>query len=233
MLLENGVTYRGSIIITHSRWTIDNLGGGMSGIKQKLQDGGFANLTVWDNPSNLPSDWPANQKQDTSGSGETEIWIEGTWNKSSGDYPSSTSDFYVKSYWIQNKSSQPQPQPNIPAVDNNQPPPAYNQPPINTNTSCVYKSQSCDNTPCCEGYTCLQDTSGYWGGGMRCFDLGTDELPPGTNSDKDNVQPITEILPQPEQKQISPWWYALGALLVGGIVTAVGVKAMSSNKSES
>lgn len=94
-----------------------------------------------------------------------------------------------------------------------------NQPIINVyNPTCVTEGMSCENINCCENQSllCQQDTDGYWGGGKRCM----------IQEKSTDVELVNELQQQSKTKS-SSLWYILGSVLVGGVITAVGVKMLS------
>ena len=105
--LENGTTYRGRAIIFYPSLVVTK-----SRVKEELEKQGFANVTVWLDADDLPNDWPSSKKEDTSSWGNTQAWLEASWSRPTGQYPSSGSTFSILDYWIQKRAPQavpPQP----------------------------------------------------------------------------------------------------------------------------
>ena len=208
--LTQGTTYRGRAIIFHYPILVTK-----SAVKSGLEDQGFTNVTVWMDSNELPNNWPSSEKQDTSGSGETGVWLEGTWSQPTGQFQSENSDFSLVDYWIQ---SQPQTYPPIntqpPIVTNNQPPnnqpPStelptnQNNPPINIFPNCASSLMSCTiDSDCCSGLVCLD---GY------C-------APPAQEISVTTVSDISNN----NQKKWN-WAVFIGGLVFGTAVAGFGIK---------
>lgn len=72
--LKKGATYRGRIVVTAPIEILPKH------VVPPLEQAGFAGVTVWFSESALPGDWPDDKKNDVSDFGETQVWLEGTWD---------------------------------------------------------------------------------------------------------------------------------------------------------
>jgi hypothetical protein len=75
MNLQTGKTYRGRMLVTTPVFDVV-----AEQVITELEGVGFKDVKVWFNAKSLPSDWPDDKKQDVSDFGETQVWLEGTWN---------------------------------------------------------------------------------------------------------------------------------------------------------
>lgn len=147
MNLTKGEVYRGRVIISYPSIFVTH-----DKVAEQLRNVGFSPVTVWLDKGDVPWDWPSAQRDDVSGSGETQAWIEGTWNNQSGSYPSSGSKWRVFDYW---QTSQ------------NAPPPVIIDP--NLPNLCGAEGYTCtDDAGCCTGLKCVVDSINKFGGGLRC-----------------------------------------------------------------
>jgi hypothetical protein len=245
--LENGAIYRGRIMIHHSAAVL-SVGGGSSRVKSELEKFGFTNIKVWMDSDELPNNWPESKKEDISGWGETQVWLEGTWGKPSNQFATSTSDFHVIDYWIQKPAPQVvSPQPDTVTPDYSTPDqstPVDQNIPVNSN--CLQNGLVCSrNTACCSGY-CVNGKCADYKSNLDCV---------GENVSCDDAMCCKGLLCQHDQtiggpickkdqnvildqektkKPISPWWVVLGGVVAGAAVIGVGIKVFSSsNKSSS
>jgi len=79
MQLHTNKVYRGRIIVTSATFEVLP-----KHIIPKLEDVGFGDVQVWFYADELPADWPSDRKQDDSGLGETQVFLEGTWKGDDG-----------------------------------------------------------------------------------------------------------------------------------------------------
>ena len=93
--LENGVTYRGRILVFSPM--------GLGVTEEKVKDGftsaGFKDAKAWLDESDLPADWPPEARADVASAENTQAWVEGTWDKPSGQYPGGGSKWELYDYW--------------------------------------------------------------------------------------------------------------------------------------
>ncbi len=235
--LENGTVYRGRMIINHSSAVL-YVAGGASRVKSELEKFGFTNVIVWMDSDELPNNWPPSKKDDTSGWGETQVWLEGAWGKPSNQFPTSTSDFRLLDYWIEKPAPQvvsPQPQPDTTTPDYSTPdqqiPPVDQNIPVNQN--CLQDGLVCSrNTACCSGY-CVNG---------KCAKYTSDRDCVGENVSCDDAMCCKEFLCQHDQtiggpickkdvsieqekkSSLSPWWVVLGGAVIGAAVIGIGIK---------
>lgn len=228
--LVQGATYRGRAIVSYPSVVVTH-----DAVIAELAKYGITPAKVWFSASQLPADWPDSAKADVSSTFTTQIYLEGTWTKPTGQYQTSGSKWGIYDYWMYKAAPQAQP----PA-----PPPCkkigdvcaehgdccsqncaggvcaeqQGAPPT---IQCGWYGVECSNLNCCEGLTCQHDTSGDLGGGMRCIPAQTD-VPPGTGD------PIT--LGLAETPRPSDWWYAAGAAAVVGVGWMLWLKMMPKTK---
>lgn len=203
--------YRGRVIIFYPSLVVTE-----SKVKEELEKVGFTNVRVWLDSDDIPSDWPSTARSDVSSSMSTQAWLEAGWGKETGNYPSSGSKWQLNDYWVQKAapvSQQPPPQPKEPEE---------NGPPLLT---CATEGMSCEQTPCCDGTTCRQDSDGYWGGGLRCMTGNSGVTPTGGGDDQVPIQ-----VNEPPKSSSAVWW-VVGALSVAGAIGAVAlIKSRQDDK---
>ena len=90
--LTQGTRYRGRIVIFYPV-APDSL------VKSKLGEAGFTDIILWSDQEKLPADWPKEAREDVADIGYTQVYVEGTWGKPTGLYPSSGSDWQLYDYW--------------------------------------------------------------------------------------------------------------------------------------
>lgn len=210
--LENATTYRGRAIVSYPSVVVTH-----DAVIAELAKYGITPAKVWFKASDLPSDWPASARADVSPSFTTQIFLEGTWTKPSGQYATSGPKWGIYDYWVF-KTAPKQAPPPVPtctdvggscsinaqccsyncekgicaAVKGDSPPPP--------NAECGSEGMECQNLSCCEGLTCQE-----YDGGMLCL--------------KSEAQDI--VVPEPVKldldAKINDWWYAAGAAAVVGI----------------
>lgn len=220
--LQQGATYRGRAVVAYIKQIVTH-----DAVINELAKFGITPAQVWFHASELPADWPASAREDVSSWNTTQIFLEGTWTKPTGQYQTSGSKWGIYDYWMYKAAPQVEP----PA-----PPPCkkigdvcavhgdccsqncangvcaeqQGAPPPPANVTCGWYGVDCSNLNCCEGLTCQQDTAGDLGGGMRCITAPAQtDVPPGPG------EPITLGLGQTPKP--SDWWYAAGAAAVVGI----------------
>lgn len=93
--LQNNVIYRARIFVKAPSIVV-----GAETVLTELSEAGWNDLQVWLNPAELPSNWPADRKDDPSHAWTTCIWCEGRWDGSSGDWPDHGDLWAVYDIWI-------------------------------------------------------------------------------------------------------------------------------------
>lgn len=82
--IEPGKTYRAAIITD----TAMGMAPSMAKIRTKLEDIGFTDVQVWDNPDDLPDDWTGDDRKDVSKFEQAQYWTRGVWGgKKTSDIP--------------------------------------------------------------------------------------------------------------------------------------------------
>jgi hypothetical protein len=89
--LENGVTYRGRIIASLIATE------GM--VKDRFTKVGFKDVQVWTDEPSVPADWPAEARGNVASFGDKQIWVQGTWDKTTGMYPGEGTGWEIYDYW--------------------------------------------------------------------------------------------------------------------------------------
>ena len=160
---DGGYTYRARVLIHAPSYLYST-----ATVQEKLEGVGFTGVQCWKDKSGLPSDWPAPQRTDPSGFGQSLVWAQGTWSKESGDYPSKGSQWEIVDFWSQT---------NPPKTD------------VPTDAVCQGEGYACFPEQgywnCCDGFECRNDLEGVYGGGQHCFPtnpIGVTELNAPTRS---------------------------------------------------
>jgi hypothetical protein len=137
--LIKGAMYRGRLQIDAPSWLVSD-----SAVKEPLQEQGFTDVTIWSDGDDLPANWPPEAR---SGVGGTTRWLEATWSKETGMYPSSGNRWKLIDYWVQ------------------QAPPGTGQPGVEI--TCLTEGYTCiygvEFLACCAGLACKPDPDRIYG----------------------------------------------------------------------
>lgn len=102
MILKKANRYRGRIIITSGMFEVLP-----KHVVPVLEDVGFSDVQIWFYADELPEDWPADRKSDDSEFGETQVFLQGTWNGEDGvEVPDGGDDWKVYDIWQYGQSAE-------------------------------------------------------------------------------------------------------------------------------
>lgn len=94
-------TYR-ACIITNTKF---GQGPAPSKIEAQLQDIGFVDVQVWDNPDDLPKDWSKDERRDIGTLDQAQYWARGKWSgEKETDIPTSGENWTLA--WMQQEGSE-------------------------------------------------------------------------------------------------------------------------------
>ena len=92
LLLVKGARYRGCIVIHLPMAPA-------SKVKSKFEDIGFTDVQIWEDPRDLPDDWPPEDREEPDVFLDPVFWAEGTWDGEDGQ-PAITSGDNWTMDWI-------------------------------------------------------------------------------------------------------------------------------------
>lgn len=91
--LNNGEKYRGQIVVDSP------IGVPTSLVKKQLEDIGFKDLIVWNDPRDLPDEWPDEDKKESDEFMVQTFWAEGLWDGEDGQEAVTSGDNWTMA-WI-------------------------------------------------------------------------------------------------------------------------------------
>lgn len=97
---ESGVEYRGRVEISAPSYLYSE-----ADVRQELEGVGWTSVYVWKDAEQLPQDWPAQAKGDSTGFGHSQVWIDGAWSRESGPQPASGNKWKLLDYWLYRRPS--------------------------------------------------------------------------------------------------------------------------------
>ena len=217
--LETGAVYRGRAIVSYPSLIVTE-----GRVLSELAKYGITPARVWFDSDDLPADWPPNARSKENSFLTTQIYLEGTWTKPSGQYPTKGNGWGMFDHWLYKQPAKPA-----------SPPPPACRPigaacaansdcctslcsgglcgspapnPVEVPT-CASDGMPCDNLKCCEGQACGKDNGGYFKGGWCARAKRADaKLPKAKDSTPPNGSPNLGV--------------ATVAIVVGSVVVAAG-----------
>jgi hypothetical protein len=81
--LLKGATYRARLRLSGA----EGIFGTAGAVRSKFEDLGFSSVSTWGKESELPADWPDDQRSTEAHDLDTSFYLEGTWNKPNDSLP--------------------------------------------------------------------------------------------------------------------------------------------------
>jgi len=92
-LLQTGAKYRGQIVVDSP------VGVPKSLVRKELEGIGFTDVQVWNDPRDLPDEWPPEDKEEPDEFMVVVFWAEGVWGGDDGAQAVTSGDLWTMS-WI-------------------------------------------------------------------------------------------------------------------------------------